>query len=71
MNNLNIGITGDKGFIGSHLSIAINYFNDKVEPNKRFKTPNSEEKKSLKDLVEKLKSVSQDMKPEDIQTNIS
>ncbi len=47
---------------------AINYFNDKVEPNKKFKTPNSEEKKALKDLAEKLKSVSQDMKPEDIQT---
>ena len=47
---------------------AINYFNDQVEPNKKFKNPNSVEKKALKDLVEKLKSVSQDMKPEDIQT---
>jgi len=47
---------------------AINYFNEKVEPNKKFKNPNSEEKKALKDLVEKLKSISQDMKPEDIQT---
>jgi len=47
---------------------AINYFNDQVEPNKKFKTPNSVEKNALKDLVEKLKSVSQDMKPEDIQT---
>ncbi len=47
---------------------AINYFNDKVEPNKKFKTPNSEEKKALQKLVEKLKLVSQDMEPEDIQT---
>jgi len=47
---------------------AINYFNEKVEPNKKFKNPNFEEKKALRDLVEKLKSVSQDMKPEDIQT---
>jgi lysyl-tRNA synthetase class 1 len=47
---------------------AINYFNDKVKPNKKFKTPNSEEKKALQKLVEKLKLVSQDMEPEDIQT---
>jgi len=47
---------------------AINYFNDKVEPNKKFKTPDSNEKKALKELAEKLKSISQNMKPEDIQT---
>ncbi len=45
MNNLNIGITGDKGFIGSHLSIAINYFNDNLtfvpSPNKLFEDQNS------------------------------
>ena len=27
---------------------AINYFKDKVEPNKKFKKPNTEEKKALK-----------------------
>ena len=27
---------------------AINYFKDKVEPNKKFKKPNDEEKKALK-----------------------
>ena len=47
---------------------AINYFNDKVEPNKKFKKPNANEKKALKELVNKLKSVSQDMNPEEIQT---
>jgi len=47
---------------------AINYFNDKVEPNKKFKKPNSNEKKALKELINKLKSVSQDMNPEEIQT---
>ena len=47
---------------------AINYFNDKVEPNKKFKKPNPQEKKALIQLSEKLNLVSQDLKPEDIQT---
>ena len=47
---------------------AINYFNDKVQPNKKFKVPNPKEKDALKNLAEKLKSIPQDMKPEDIQT---
>jgi len=47
---------------------AINYFDDKVQPNKKFKVPDIKEKDSLKKLVEKLKSISQDMEPEDIQT---
>ncbi|MDC0472869.1 lysine--tRNA ligase [Pelagibacteraceae bacterium] len=47
---------------------AINYFKDKVEPNKKYKTPNKEEKIALKNLIEKLKPVSQNEAPEDIQT---
>ena len=47
---------------------AINYFKDKVEPNKKFKTPNDNEKKALKNLVLKLEKVDQKSKPEDIQT---
>ena len=47
---------------------AINYFNDKVQPNKKFKVPNQKEKDALKNLAEKLKSIPKDMKPEDIQT---
>ncbi len=58
----------DHPILDSLTEYAINYFNEKVEPNKKFKTPNSEEKKALKELVEKLKSVQQEMKPEDIQT---
>ena len=49
---------------------AINYFKDKVEPNKKFKNPNDHEKKALKNLVEKLKKLDQNLKPEDIQTII-
>jgi len=47
---------------------AINYFKDKVEPNKKFKTPNDKEKQALKNLALKLAEVDQKSNPEDIQT---
>ena len=47
---------------------AINYFKDKVEPNKKFKKPNELEKKALKNLIIKLKQIDQTLKPEEIQT---
>jgi lysyl-tRNA synthetase, class I len=49
---------------------ALNYFKDKVEPNKVYKTPNEKEKLALTSLMMKLKQVSNDTKPEDIQTII-
>ncbi len=49
---------------------AINYFKDKVEPNKKFKIPNSEEKKALKNLVVQLEKIDQNLNPEEIQTII-
>ena len=47
---------------------AINYFRDKVEPNKKYKAANDTERKALMNLAKKIESISQDMKPEDIQT---
>jgi len=47
---------------------AINYFRDKVEPNKNYKIPDESETKALKNLAKKLELVKQDTKPEDIQT---
>jgi lysyl-tRNA synthetase, class I len=47
---------------------AINYFKDKVEPNKKYKIPNDSEKKALINLAKKLESITQESKPEDIQT---
>ena len=47
---------------------AINYFQDKVEPNKKYKVPSETEKNALLNLVKKLELVTQDSKPEDIQT---
>ena len=47
---------------------AINYFRDKVEPNKKYKIADDSERKALINLAKKLESTTQDMKPEDIQT---
>ena len=41
----------------------INYFKDKVEPNKKFKIPNDKEKEALKNLVLKLEKVDQKLNP--------
>jgi len=49
---------------------AINYFKDKVEPNKKFKKPNLKEKKALENLVLKLKKLDQSLEPEEIQTQV-
>ena len=49
---------------------AINYFEDEVEPNKKFKKPNNNEKKALQNLILQLKKVSQTTPAEDIQTII-
>jgi len=58
----------DYPVLNSLTEFAINYFKDKVEPNKKFKNPNKEEKNALKALIQKLKLASQNDKPEDIQT---
>ena len=47
---------------------AINYFRDKVEPNKKYKVANDSERKALMNLAKKLEPITQNMKPEDIQT---
>tara|TARA_B100000963_G_C22604231_1_gene661667 strand:+ start:274 stop:1836 length:1563 start_codon:yes stop_codon:yes gene_type:complete len=49
---------------------AINYFKDKVEPIKRFKKPNAEEKKALENLISKLKKIERPLTPEEIQTHV-
>jgi len=49
---------------------AINYFRDKVEPNKKYKIPSEGEKEALLNLSKKLQSVKQNTIPEDIQTII-
>ena len=58
----------DYPILDSLTEYAINYFKDKVEPNKKFKKPSSIEKKALENLVIKLSEVDQSLKPEEIQT---
>ena len=62
--------TDPKNFpiLDSLTEYALNYFKDKVEPNKKFKSPNDEEKKALNNLAKKLEEVNQGTSPEDIQT---
>ncbi len=60
----------DYKILDSLTEYAINYFKDKVEPNKKFKKPNSKEKKALENLILKLKKIDQSLKPEEIQTYV-
>ena len=58
----------DYPILDSLTEYAINYFKDKVKPNKKFKKPSSNEKKALENLVNKLSEIDQSLKPEEIQT---
>ena len=49
---------------------AIKYYKDVISPNKKYKTPNSDEKKVLMSLVKALDECNDKMTPEDIQTKI-
>jgi lysyl-tRNA synthetase class 1 len=49
---------------------AIKYFNDVIKKNKKYKKPNSSEKKALEALVATLENCNDQMLPEDIQTLI-
>jgi len=60
--------TEDHPILDSLTQYAINYFKDKVEPNKKYKKPSELEKKALKNLVSKLKEIDNSLAPEDIQT---
>ncbi len=69
INRFHKDINPDNSPILNNLTkYAINYFKDKVEPNKKFKSPNQAEKKALNNLIEKIKTIPQNAKPEDIQT---
>ena len=52
------------------IKYSIKYFNDVVKQNKKYKKPNSLEMKALLDLISKLENCPDNMKPEDIQTEI-
>ena len=52
------------------IKYSIKYFKDIVKKNKKYKKPNGIEMKALLDLISTLENCSDDMKPEDIQTEI-
>ena len=60
----------DYKILDSLTEYAINYFKDKVEPNKKFKKPNEKERAALKNLVKKLGQIDTSFKPEEIQTYV-
>ena len=71
VNNYKKNIVRDNYPIFNKLiKYSIKYFNDIVKQNKKYKKPNSSEKKALLDLILNLEKCSDDMRPEDIQTQI-
>ena len=52
------------------IGYAIEYFNDVIKKNKKYKKPNESEKKALSSLITILDNCNDKMKPEDIQTMI-
>ena len=60
----------DYPIFDSLTAYAINYFKDEVEPKKRFKEPNKQEKNALEKLVKKLGEIDSNLTPEEIQTYV-
>jgi len=60
----------DYPILDSLTAYAINYFKDKLEIKKRYKKPNAEETKALKNLSNVLEKIPQSTLPEDIQTTV-
>ena len=52
------------------IEYAIKYFNDVIKKYKKYKKPNVEEKKALNVLVLALEKCTDEMQPEEIQTQI-
>jgi len=52
------------------IDYAIKYFNDVIKQQKKYKKPNTEEKKALEALIKTLENCNDKMLPEDIQTLI-
>ncbi len=52
------------------IEYAIKYFNDLIKKNKKYKKPNSEEKKALNALIISLEKFTDEMQPEEVQTQI-
>ncbi len=60
----------DHPIFDSLIEYAIKYFNDVIKKYKKYKKPNVEEKKALNALVLALEKFTDEMQPEEIQTQI-
>ena len=58
----------DHPILDSLVGYALKYFEDIVQPNKKYRKPNDKEKKALQELVKRLKDCKEQMDPEAIQT---
>ncbi len=61
---------GDYKILDGLTEYAINYFKDQVEPKKKFKKPNAQEKKALENLILELMKLNHSLSPEEIQTHV-
>ncbi len=52
------------------IEYAIKYFNDLIKKNKKYKKPSAEEKKALNVLIKSLEKFTDEMQPEEMQTQI-
>ena len=60
----------DYPIFDSLIEYAIEYFNDVIKQNKKYKKPNENEIKALKALIDVLDKCNDQMQPEEIQTQI-
>jgi len=58
----------DHPILDSLVKYALKYFNDIVQPKKKYRKPNTNEKKALQDLVKRLENCKDETDPEVIQT---
>ncbi len=60
----------DQPILAQLIEFAIIYFNDIVKPAKKYRSANETEKKALSDLMEVIKKIPDQAKPEEIQTEV-
>jgi len=58
------------GYLGKLVGRAVNYYNDFIKPNKKYRAPTDIEKTAMLQLVESLKKLDSSAPPEEIQTEV-
>ncbi len=63
-------VPGRYAFLDSLVALAVRYYQDRVKPTKRYRTPNEMERAALEDLLQALDALSDDAAAETIQTEV-